>query len=671
MKRSTALPELLAPAGGVEALYAAVSAGADAVYLGGRFNARAFAKNFDDEALSSAVSYAHLHGVKVYVTLNTLVYDKELSELLSYAKTVRDTGADAVIVADLGVMKLLRTHVPDLPIHASTQSFVHNQETADFYTERGALRVVAAREMGLPDIKTLVDTAKAEVEVFLHGALCVCHSGQCLFSSLVGGRSGNRGECAQPCRLPYNGGYPLSLKDLSLADHIPSLIESGVASLKIEGRMKSPSYVYGVTSIYRRLLDEGRAATDEEKERLSALFCRGGFTDRYYTGKIREKMIGTRSDEDKERSRAAESDTPFLPTRLFVKGEATVVKDRPATLTLIGRGRHVTVTGDTPLIATGAPLTEETVKKQLCKMGGSFLSLAEADLSLTLEEGLFLPMGALNALRRRAVDAFCDTARPPIEAPLYKKAPLEKSRELPRRTVLCHRAEQVRPIRASSLFDAIFYPLLDGEFDALPTPDGVALPPVFMPSELDAVKEALQKARDKGAKYALCPQMGAISLAKEAGLIPLGDFRLNITNRESLAEVMRAGARDAILSPEMGLGAIAALRAGRVLTYGRIPLMVTERCFIRENGGCQTCNEAALLDRRRVEFPMMRVYPHRNYILNSVPTYMGDRAEVLRSSGVLSEHYLFTVENEKECEAVLFAAKRGLPLLEAVRRIGK
>ncbi len=671
MKRSTALPELLAPAGGVEALYAAVAGGADAVYLGGRFNARAYAKNFGDEELAAAVSYAHLFGVKVYVTLNTLVYDKELPELLAYAKTVRDTGADAVIVADLGVMKLLQKHLPDLPVHASTQSFVHNQETADFYFGRGATRVVAAREMSLSDIRTLVDTSKSEVEVFLHGALCVCHSGECLFSSLVGGRSGNRGECAQPCRLPYNGGYPLSLKDLSLADHIPSLIASGVASLKIEGRMKSPSYVYGVTSIYRRLLDEGRAANAEEKKRLADLFSRGGFTDGYYTGNLRQRMTGTRSEADKERSRATENETPFLPARLSVEGKAVIQKDKPATLTLLKGGKSVTVTGDTPLLATGAPLTEETVKKQLCKMGGSFLSLAEADLSLTLEDGLFLPMGALNALRRRAVEAFCDAKRPTQKEPLYEKTPLVKEGELPRRTALCHRPQQIKAIRVSGLFDAIFYPLLTEGFDALPTPQGVALPPVFMPSELDLVKEALQEAKNRGVKYALCPQMGAISLAKEAGLIPIGDFRLNITNRESLAEVRAAGAQDAILSPEMGLGAIGAMNAGRVLTYGRIPLMVTERCFIRENGGCQTCNEATLTDRRRVDFPMMRVYPHRNYILNSVPTYMGDKPEALLSAGILYEHYLFTIENERECEAVLTAAKRGLPLPGAVRRIGK
>ncbi|MBO7293160.1 MAG: U32 family peptidase, partial [Clostridia bacterium] len=285
MRRKTPLPELLAPAGSPEALYAAISAGADAVYLGGRHSARAFAKNFDEEALRDAVAYAHLRGVKIYLALNTLLFDRELPEVLSYADRVAALGIDAAIVADRGLMRLLRRHLPELPLHASTQAFIHNTATADYYASLGVTRVVAARELSGAALREMIDCATAEVEVFLHGALCVSHSGQCLFSSLVGGRSGNRGECAQPCRLPYGGGYPLSLSDLSLARHIPELVASGVSSLKIEGRMKSPSYVAGVTGIYRRLLDEGRAPTAAEEEELLRLFSRSGFTDKYYTGR--------------------------------------------------------------------------------------------------------------------------------------------------------------------------------------------------------------------------------------------------------------------------------------------------------------------------------------------------------------------------------------------------
>ena len=280
MKRKNDLPELLAPAGSFEALRAAVSAGADAVYIGGKsFGARAFAKNFDIDEIKRATELCHLHGVKIYVTVNTLVFDRELSELSDFAEELYRIGVDAIISADLGAIAEIRRRVPNMEIHASTQMSLHNAEGADAAAALGCERVVLARELSEKDIREVTEKCKTETEVFLHGALCVCHSGQCLFSSLVGGRSGNRGECAQPCRLPFGKGYPLSLKDLSLSAHIKSLIDSGVASLKIEGRMKSPDYVYKVTSIYRRLLDENRNASKTEETELKRIFSRGGFTD--------------------------------------------------------------------------------------------------------------------------------------------------------------------------------------------------------------------------------------------------------------------------------------------------------------------------------------------------------------------------------------------------------
>ena len=280
MRRKTKLPELLAPAGSFEALTAAISGGADAIYIGGKsFGARAYAKNFDIEEIKRAAELCHIHGVKLYATVNTLVFDRELYDLSDYVYELYCAGVDALICADLGAIAEIRRRVPDMPIHASTQMCVHNTAGADAAQALGCERVVVARELSEEDIRTVVEKSKAEVEVFLHGALCVCHSGQCLMSSLVGGRSGNRGECAQPCRLPYGKGYPLSLKDLSLASHIKSLIDRVVASLKIEGRMKSPSYVYRVTKIYRTLLNEAREADKKEEEELKKVFSRGGFTD--------------------------------------------------------------------------------------------------------------------------------------------------------------------------------------------------------------------------------------------------------------------------------------------------------------------------------------------------------------------------------------------------------
>lgn len=295
-------PELLAPCGSPEALIAAIDGGADAVYLGGKlFNARMNAKNFDDGALKDAVALCHGRGVRLYVTLNTQIYDREMKRALEYAAFLYGIGVDAIIIADLGLASLIHAHIPGLEMHASTQATCHSREAAEHLRSLGFTRMVANRESSREQLAAMVkDCAPTEIEAFVHGAICVSCSGQCMLSAVMGGRSGNRGECAQPCRMNYNGGNPISLKDMCLAEHIPELCEMGIASLKIEGRMKSPSYVYGVTRIYRRLLDEERGATPEEMKTLARLFSRDGFTDGYYTGKIGQEMLGVRSEKEEQ-----------------------------------------------------------------------------------------------------------------------------------------------------------------------------------------------------------------------------------------------------------------------------------------------------------------------------------------------------------------------------------
>ena len=663
MKRKTALPELLAPAGSPEALYAAIEAGADAVYVGGRHSARAFAKNFDEPELLDGIRYAHLHGKKVYIALNTLLFDRELAEVLSYADRVAAMGVDAAIVADLGLTSLLRRELPGLALHASTQCFIHNRDTADFYATMGAERIVAARECSLSSIRDLCENAFAEVEVFLHGALCVSHSGQCLFSSLVGGRSGNRGECAQPCRLPYGKGYPLSLSDLALAGHIPSLIDAGIASLKIEGRMKAPAYVAGVTGIYRRLLDEGRCATPEEWQTLTRLFSRSGFTDKYLTARHTEPMTGIRTAEDKAESRLCEEN--FTKKQVSVKGSVEICKNAPTRMTLTLGAQSVTAKGQIPDEAKSAPLTEDEVKKRLTKLGGTPFALAEEDLTVRLDDGVFLTAGALNALRREAVAALMGGEPTPIGVS-YQKSRIERP-SLPHRVAVCYRAEQARACEASGYFDRV-YLALAAACEAGYYPKGVLLPPVIMQDELAEVEAMLAAAKSGGAEYAICDQYGHIALARRADLIPIGGFRLNVTNRETVFALQSAGIADILLSPELSAVRVRDL-SGRCISYGRIPMMLTERCFIKENFGCDKCERAALCDRRGVRFPMMREYRHRNLILNSLPTYLGDRPAILREAGNPAECYLFTIENEKEIAAVLRAARKGAPLEGAVRRL--
>ena len=672
MKRSEKLPELLAPAGSFECLLAAVEAGADAVYVGGRrFGARAFAKNFELDELSRAVAYCHLHKVKLYVTVNTLIEDREMPEVLEYCSSLYRIGVDALIVADLGLVRALRRCLPRFEIHASTQMSVHSTLGANAVAELGITRAVVARELSLDNIKSVTENARCEIEVFLHGALCVCHSGQCLFSSMVGGRSGNRGECAQPCRLPFAGGkYPLSLKDLSLAEHIPELIDSGVSSLKIEGRMKSPTYVYTVTKIYRTLLDESRGATKNESLELRRAFSRDGFTDGYFTGKISTAMTGIRSEEDKESSRLA-PDRVFEPIRQKTRARVKIKLGEPSEMTLISADRSVTVTGDEPREAINSPLSADGVKARLSKMGNTYLSLSPDDVELLLDEGVNLAPSALNALRRAAAEALESTEREiePIEYIPGAASPVGKMRtaQFFRESEFLGAISRSKSLREE--LDITFIPLFSSD-EALSKSNGVYMPPVVLDSELEVVVSALENAKKQGIKYTLVGNIGQIALILSLGLVPIGDFRLNIANGESRAAYAEMGVGFSILSPELTLPKARDIGGG-VITYGRIPLMITERCFISENFGCQRCGEAALVDRRGESFPMMREFSHRNLIFNSLPTYLGDRERELADNRIRARHLLFTTESADEILRVMAACSAARPLDTPVRRAGR
>ena len=671
VRRKDKLPELLAPAGSIDALFAAVSAGADAVYVGGKsFGARAYAKNFDMDELAFATRYCHVHGVKIYVTVNTLIYDKELPALSDYALELYKMGVDAIIATDLGAISEIRRRVPELEIHASTQMSVHNTLGAEVAASLGCKRVVLARELSLDDINSVTDTASVETEIFLHGALCVCHSGQCLMSSLVGGRSGNRGECAQPCRLPYNDGrYPMSLSDLSLASHIPELICSGVSSLKIEGRMKSPDYVYTVTSIYRKLLDEGRRANAKECEKLRAAFSRGGFTDGYFVNNKNGKMTGVRDEEDKIKTRMQEQYTPEIIKR-SVKAHFVARRGEQLKLTLSLPWRSVTVTGDEPSPAISSPLTEREAAERISKLGQTLFSLKDEDITLEIDEGINIPPAKLNALRREAAEKLEYTGRNAPDTAPYQR-PLKRDSEGSLKTALFLNGSVYRDMRSRAehfWFDIVFLPLAD--YDG--TAEGVYIPPIVFDSEMRAVREQLSEAVELGAIYALISNISHIPLAREFGLKPIGDFRLNITNTLTRMEYERLGISRAILSPELTLPQARDIGGGEII-YGRIPLMITERCLMREIADCKACGEVSLTDRYGEKFPIMRESGHRNLILNSVVTYMGDKKELLYEAGINHLHLIFTTEDYEEATAAAAAARKGFALRahSTVRRIGK
>lgn len=669
------LPELLAPAGDMQCLYAAVEAGADAVYIGGTiFGARAYAKNFSMEEIRQAVNYCHLHGVKLYVAVNTLIYDREIDQLICYVRELYRIGVDALIVADLGAVRVIREILPDFELHASTQMSVHNTLGAKMARELGCSRVVPARELSLQNIKKIVEDSSVEVEVFLHGALCVCHSGQCLFSSLVGGRSGNRGECAQPCRLPYNDGYPLSLKDLSLAEHITELIDSGVASLKIEGRMKNAAYVYTVTSVYRRLLDERRNAGREELDLLARVFSRGGFTDSYFVGTPERNMTGIRSEEDKERSRELDAYTPTVKKKR-VSAEVEIRLGAPAKIRLYSDKKSVECFGDIPMPAERSPLTVDGVKERLSKMGNTFLSLSREDISLVLDEGVNLSPASINALRREAARLLesCERDLPRegeiMEVSRWKRGNLQTA-EFMRENAFA--AAYKRHPEKFSHFDAIFLPLFSS--DTLLTAAeniGVYLPPVILDSELPTVRARLSQLQAMGVKRVKVSNIGQILLMREFSFSAYGDFRLNITNAYARDVCERLGVFAPLLSPELTLPQ-ARDAVGGIIAYGRIPLMVTERCFIKENFGCSSCTRSAFTDRRGEKFPIIREFEHRNIILNSQITYICDKPHELKANRIQHTHLLFTTEGEGQILMMLDAIKEKTPIpVLNTRRIGK
>lgn len=702
-------PELLSPAGSMEALDAAIRGGADAVYFGGnRFNARMSADNFDDEQMERAIKSCAFYGVKSNITLNTLLYERELAEALRYAEKLYRMGADAIICADLALADAIHTYFPDLSLHASTQCIGHNADAARALSALGFSRMVCARELSSNDIRALCKDSPIEIEMFLHGAMCVSQSGGCLFSSLVGGRSGNRGACAQPCRLPYTvkgaarnakEGYPLSLRDMCLASHMTELLSSGAASFKIEGRMKSPAYVYGVTSIYRRLIDEERNASKDELATLAALFSRGGnFADGYFTKKTHTGMQGVRTENDKAATARAEKAAlagRIEPRRREVSLSLAAAENEALTLTLTSGNVSVTVKGEiTPPCESGAfTPDEERIRQNLQKLGST--PFVAKDISITVDRAPFFPISAINALRRAGADALEqeilvrapfpnrveNTPRFEKEAPCFANAP--KTSEKP-----YHASRQARflttsqiPDGAAQYYDILYLPtrVVCRETEAARRKGvcGIVLPPVIFDSEADTVRAMLKKAKDSGITDALVCNLGHVALAAEYGFTLHADMRMNLYSAAALSAMQKAASAlgahfaDVLLSPELSVSQLRDIHAELprgVVTYGRMPLMTLERCFLREAANikagqacnlCESTPVSYLCDRMGAAFPVTRTFIHRNVVWNSAVTYMADKPETLSVMKNDLTHHIFTTESSKEVALVIAAYRSG------------
>ncbi len=677
--------ELLSPAGHYEAAVAAVQCGADAVYMGfGDFNARRGAKNFSPEDFHRALDYCHLRGVRVYLTMNTLLSDRELPRALENLRLACRWGVDAVIVQDWGLLALCRRSLPDLPLHGSTQMTIHSRGGVAEAARLGIRCAVLGRELSRDDIARLCQDSDIAIEVFGHGALCMCWSGQCAMSALIGQRSGNRGLCAQPCRLPYRldggeTGYPLSLKDAALCDCLSDLQEMGVASLKLEGRMKRPEYVAVVTGIYARLLRERRKPTAAERRQLAAAFSRGGFTQGYYQGKIGPEMFGTRGEarEAEDLFAAAKATYERENLRLIPVSLACEIRaGQEVRLTAAdGDGHTVTVTGPEPEAARNRSVTAEEVSARLSKTGGTAFVCESA--AAEVEEGLALSASALNGLRREALDGLASLRMAPPdrrELPVPDLPADSCSAKEMRFTVSLSQWTQL----TADLLDlspAVVYLPLErmGDFDRLPSdreryPDTefcAALPRICKDSEERDLLRLLETAREKGCTALSVQNTGQVRLGERLGLKARGDFALNIFNSHALDQCREWGLASACLSFELRREQMRDIRKClpcEAIVYGRLPLMVTEHCLISNAGrGCGGPRQGSpvpcagchtLTDRRGENFPVLPVFGCRSEIQNAKTLYLADRPD-FRDLGLAYGRLRFTTEGPETCAAIL------------------
>ena len=667
--------ELLAPAGSPEGIRAAVQSGAGAVYMGfGMFNARRNAQGFSHDEMADAIAYCRARDVKTNITLNILAGDRELEDALEDAKFLYEAGADALIVQDLGMSYAIRCALPDIPLHASTQMSLHNLAGVEAAAEMGITRAVLARELSFEQIRFITKNASIETEVFVHGALCFCHSGQCYMSALIGRRSGNRGLCAQPCRLQYSLGgrmddHPLSLKDNCLVDQIRRLEEVGVASLKIEGRMKRPEYTGIVTGVYAKAIREQRNPDKEEMELLEKTFSRQGFTQGYFIGDKLD-MFGVRSEPDKDadkifataRKQYAEGEMRRVPVHFYTvleKGEHIKA------IAFDDDGHKAIATGPVPERAKRQGLTEQYLTEQMFKTGGTPYNCIENKAKA--EPGLYLPASEINELRRKLIAQLsAEREKAPGRRTLHIPAPPVNVPAIsdPARIYQVRTAEQLTPELAELKPDYIYFPAMDlaENFDPLrPFIDNGARPVAVMPRVItdDQSREvyaALEKLFDYGVNEALTGNLGHVFIARQAGMKVRGDFGLNAFNSYTLRVLQDAGFISATASFELRLAQIKAMAKPvdtELIIYGRLPLMVSDQCIIRQSAGrcnCQTPGQ--LSDRMGSVFPVVREFGCRNVIYNAHKLYLADKRDDLYALGLWGLRMLFTTESPRECVEV-------------------
>lgn len=699
--------ELLAPAGDFSCFMAAMNAGADAVYLGGsKFGARAYANNFSQVEIIEALKIAHLLGKRIYLTVNTLVKEKEMQELIPYLQPLYDAGLDGVIIQDLGVFQVLKKHFPGLELHASTQMTITGVYGAKFLKELGACRIVPARELSLEELKTIKEETGLEIETFIHGAMCYGYSGQCLLSSILGGRSGNRGRCAGPCRLPYkdakgNTIYPLSLKDMYTLPLIPKLIEAGIDSFKIEGRMKSPEYVAGVTAMYRKYIDLYLANPEkpykisaEDEAILRGLYIRSDTCTGYYMQHNNKSMVTLKepgysgcSEEVLQNIR-----NKYLNTKktLPIQGKIRVFKDTPAELTLTYRDITVSAKGDVVSSAMNRPLAEEDIRNKICKLGDTIFSMEE--LVVETDNASFMPVKALNELRRQACLMLEEAILKPYLQRNHQDIDIPNSSEAGRNPF---KQEKSMQQKARALFvsvstheqlQAIFATDNNAQIDGIYLSSDLlfeknsekvmqllqnhaeinyylAMPNILRKRSykyLEQIEESLKNPIWKGVLIRNIETFRWLQEIEYQGEY-LADYSVYAWNQETISLYEKLFNRITIPVElnKKETYSLGNLEHCEMLLYGRLPLMYSANCVRKTLVHCENQASAKpevykLTDRYQNRFPILQNCLHcYNVLYNTVPMSLHSQLKALMNCNCAVYRIEFSLENEQETKEIL------------------
>lgn len=575
--------KILSPAGSMEAIYAAIAAGADEIYFGGSdFNARQYAKNFTGGEMATAVELCHRHGVKALITLNTLVGDRELSQAIDYAKFLFDIGADALIIQDMGLIFAIRELLPQLELHASTQLSIHNLYGAQLGYSLGCKRVVLARELSKENIEYITANTKAQTEVFVHGALCYSHSGQCLMSAVIGRRSGNRGRCAGPCRLPYSidgkKDYFLSLKDLCLVDKVAQLDKMGVASLKIEGRMKRAEYVSAVTSVYADAA-KGKSVSQRQKQQLADIFSRSGFTDCFYSKNLSKDNLGRKIENNGDN---------YEKLLAQQRKNYEYLSQQKLTVEL---PQQTVGFGDEYILATKAEKKSFVKTKTYC----FYRSASQAGGENEKVDTIYLPV-----------------------------------------------KEVLKNIKTGAQV-------------------GIHFPKIITDDEVESFEKDIASAANMGIKKACIENIGQIEIAKKYHLDYMCGISFNVFNTLSAKAFYSIGADSVCVSAECSfpqIRDIAKYCNVGMYAYGRLPLMTSESCVMKNSGKCQGkgCKLPTVISDRVCErFPVFSEPNCRNTIYNSKVVWLADKKKDLKALGLLFIGLFFTDEDKAQCKEVIEA----------------